>query len=117
MSVYATSIRDLSYPVKSETSVKDESYFSTPISFETEDPEAFLADDGCFLNPPSLPTPSTPDEEASQPLTLTPEQQQVLEHVRAGKVDHLNSIFVCIGHLRAFLLIDTCTDFHLALCQ
>lgn len=86
MSVYATSISDLSYPVKSETTVEDESYFSTPpTSFETEDSEAFLADDGCFLNPPSLPTPSTPDEEASQPLTLTPEQQQVLEHVRAGK--------------------------------
>lgn len=89
MSVYATSISDLSYPAKSET--EDESYFSTPSSFETEDSEALLDDDGCFLNPPSLPTPSTPDEEASQPLTLTPEQQQVLEHVRAGKVDHLNS--------------------------
>lgn len=81
----------------SEGETEDVTLISSNTSFKSEDAEVCIDDDDCFLTPSSLPTPSSllVEEEVSQPstapLTLTPEQQQVLHYVRAGKVDHLKT--------------------------
>lgn len=65
--------------------VKSEAEEFTPLQvLKFEGLETPYAGDGSFLDPICL----APDEE---PLNLTPEQQQVLDYVRAGKVDLLNS--------------------------
>lgn len=74
-------------------------FISSNTSFETEDAEVRIDDDDdddCLDTPSYIPTPSpSPKEEevlqpSTTPLTLTHEQQQVLDYVRDGKVHHLN---------------------------
>jgi len=90
----------------SEGEPKGLTFISSSTSFKTENAEVRIDndddDDDCLGTPSLIPTPSPPpsEDEVSQPsttpLTLTHEQQQVLDYVRAGEVHHLNTSQQCI---------------------
>ena len=71
-------------------------FISSSTSLKTESAEVCIGDDDddvCLGTASSIPTrsPSPSEVEVSQPtttVTLTPEQQQVLDYVRAGEVYH-----------------------------